>query len=987
MKQILTVFIVMMSLTVFSQQREVTGKVTDDTGQPLMGATLIIKGTTTGTVTDFDGEFAIKAKTGDVISFSYMGVETKNVTVTNLNILNVTLNKSDQMLDEVVVIGYGTQKKKDLTGSVSTVKAVEAYVAPTASLDNALQGRATGVQVTTTSGDPGSSATIRIRGGNSITAGNEPLYVIDGFIGAGDLSTINSNDIESIQILKDASSTAIYGARGTNGVVLVTTKKGKKDKVTINFKTSTGIQQLPNQLDVQTGTEYANWRNSQVAAGSTTLPFDLNNLPGEETNWQDILIHDAPMTDYQLSASGGSENTQYYISAGYLSQDGIVKNTDFERYSMRANIDTRLSKIFKTGVNISLSRTNSNNNNISFNGILQEDPLKPAYDEDGNYTINNFGFDNKNGSNLLAANELIDNETIKSRVLANTYVQAELGKFIWKSTFGGDFSFARINEFTPSTYTVNILQNRLAEGSIDQDTSVGLLNENTLNYSETFGNHSISALGGITFQTSTSESTMQKGKEIPSDGDGVYGLGLAPQDQISMSSGYSENSMFSLLGRLNYSYDDKYLVTATIRRDASSRLGDNNKVGIFPSFALGWKISEESFLKDFSKLDNLKLRTSFGITGNSGIAPFSTLARVSLAGGTSIIDGVPVKGVSQGALANPDLKWETTEQYDLGLEGSFFNGRLTAEVDFYYKKTTDLLLNAAVPNFTGFTTRLVNVGSVENKGIDFTLSGVLVQSEDFKFTTTLNISTNKNKVLNLGINPSLAVSNLGAPANDTSSRLVVGEPVGTFWGAIYDGIDPATGHAIFKDISGPEGVPDGIYSAAYDKTIIGNANPDYYGGIHLDFQYKNFDMNAFFPFSVGNENYNETMLLATETQVNSFSYLRDNMWSAANPDNALFPRVGSSSFNVSNSFYIQDASFFRLGTFQLGYTLPSGTIKAISKCRFYLTGTNLFLIKSKNYLGYDPDVSSYGKNDVKRGFDNLAYPQSRSMLLGLDISL
>ena len=279
MKQILTVFIVMMSLTVFSQQREVTGKVTDDTGQPLMGATLIIKGTTTGTVTDFDGEFAIKAKTGDVISFSYMGVETKNVTVTNLNILNVTLNKSDQMLDEVVVIGYGTQKKKDLTGSVSTVKAVEAYVAPTASLDNALQGRATGVQVTTTSGDPGSSATIRIRGGNSITAGNEPLYVIDGFIGAGDLSTINSNDIESIQILKDASSTAIYGARGTNGVVLVTTKKGKKDKVTINFKTSTGIQQLPNQLDVQTGTEYANWRNSQVAAGSTTLPFDLNNLP------------------------------------------------------------------------------------------------------------------------------------------------------------------------------------------------------------------------------------------------------------------------------------------------------------------------------------------------------------------------------------------------------------------------------------------------------------------------------------------------------------------------------------------------------------------------------------------------------------------------------------------------------------------------------------------------------------------------------------
>ncbi|MBU2929893.1 SusC/RagA family TonB-linked outer membrane protein [Winogradskyella psychrotolerans] len=990
MKQILTTIVFMVSFIVFSQNKTISGTIKDNTGMPLPGASVLEKGTSNGTQSDFDGNFTITvASENSILQVSYVGFTTQDVSVVGIENLSITLQEDSESLDEVVIIGYGTVKKKDLTGAVSSVKAEDAYAAPTASLDNALQGRATGVQVTSSNGTPGSSASIIIRGGNSITGGNEPLYVIDGFVGAGDISTLNPNDIESIQILKDASSTAIYGARGTNGVILVTTKKGKAGKLTVNFKTSAGLQTLPEQIDVQTGREFANFING-TDEDQIDLPFDLDNLPGEETNWQDVLTRTALITDNQLSVSGGSENSQFYLSAGYLNQEGIVIGSGFKRYSLRTNVDTKLSKVFKTGINLSLSRTETDNDDIGgFRNLIREDPLKPVYDSEGNYTMGNFGVSNET-DHLLANAELNQDDTFKDRALINTYIQASLGDFTLKSTFGGDFIYSKRHQFVPSTNPSSIRQGLLGQAGITRFNDVELLNENTINYNHTFGEHSISALAGFTVQTQNRETVVITANDIPSDGVGVNSIELA--DNVIVNSNYSEAHLIGFLGRVNYAFKDKYLFTASIRRDGSSRLGVNNRYKNFPSMAVAWKVSEEPFIQNIESINNLKIRASYGVTGNQGVDPFSTLSTFQTLNTATVIDGVIVPGVIQGNIANPNLGWETTTQFDLGLEVSMFNARFSAELDFYSKKTEDLLLYKGLPSFTGNDATLENAGSLKNKGFDLTLTGVIVDTNDFRWSTTLNVSTYKNEVIELGDNSFLETSSLAAPANDTSSRLIVGEPVGTFWGAVYEGVDPDTGDAIYADISGPDGVPDGVYDPVYDKTVIGDANPDFYGGIQTNFRYKNFDLMAFFPFSVGNENYNEEMFLASETQLNSFSEVRDNMWSYTNQDNALYPRAGSASWNVSSSMYVQDASYFRLGTLQLGYTLPNDLIKGLDKLRVYFTGTNLFLIKSKDYLGFDPDVNTSSSSTATyssalRGFDRIGYPQNRSMVLGLDITL
>ncbi|MBP1840091.1 SusC/RagA family TonB-linked outer membrane protein [Formosa algae] len=987
-KLLTTIFIIMISVSAFSQEKMVTGKVVDNTGMPLSGTTLIIKGTNNGTMTDFDGEYSIEAKSTDVITFSYVGMKTQTVTVGQSSTINITMEEDAAALEEVVVIGYGTVKKKDLAGSVAVVDTENTFAAPVANPQNALQGRAAGVQVTSSSGAPGSSPEIIIRGGNSITGGNSPLYVIDGFVGADNISSLNPNDIESMQVLKDASSTAIYGARGTNGVIIITTKKGKLGKPVVNFRASSGIQSLPDEIDVQNTLELATWFNN-ISPDQTNLPYDLDNLPDTDTNWQKELTREAVMSDYQLSVSGGTEAVKYYVSGGLLNQDGIVKGSGFDRYSLRSNIDFKLSKVFKAGVNIALSRTDKENNTISFTQLLREDPSKPIYDEEGEYWIGTNPILGTETGNLMADALLNDDNTTLDKIFINTYVEGNFfdDKLTWKSTFGGDFIYNKRHRFTPSTNPSFIMNdNQLAQAIINRSNNQEFLNENTLNYSETFGDHSINVLAGASFQTQSSESVTINASDIPSDGVGVNAIQLAPAESVAISSSYSEVHNLGVFGRVSYIYKDRYVFNASLRRDGKSSLGVNEKYENFPSASFAWKVKEESFMQNVDAISDLKFRINYGRTGNSGVSAFSTIANYGIDNNTILVDGVSVPGVYQDEIAKPNLGWEITDQFDAGLEISLFKRRLTAEVDVYYKKTTDLLLAEDVPDFTGKTELLTNIGEVQNKGIDIVLSGIIIDTNDFKWDASLNISTYKNEVIDLGQSTFLSTKNLTAPAVDESSRLMVGQPVGIFWGAKYLGFDPETGDAIFEDISGPDGVPDGVYSGEYDDQVIGNANPDFYGGFQTNFKYKNFDLSAFFAFSVGNETYSEEFFRVNETTLNSFASIRNNMYSVNNTENALYPAVGSNNYDLSSSLYLQDASYLRLSTLQLGYTLPSNLIKGLSKLRLYFTGSNLFLVKSDDYLGFDPDVNTGATGQLQRGFDAIAYPQSRNLLLGIDVS-
>lgn len=989
MKKILTAFMIMLSISAFSQEKTINGTVTDSSGQPLPGTNIIEKGTTNGAQSDFDGNFSMTVKgENSILEISFMGYSKQEVLVGTKNSLTIVLEEDASALDEVVVIGYGTVRKKDLAGAVASVDTDKAFVAPTARVDNALQGRASGVKVTQTSGAPGSNPVVVIRGGNSITGGNSPLYVVDGFVGADNISNLNPNDIESMQVLKDASSTAIYGARGTNGVIIITTKKGKLGKPVVSFKTSAGIQTLPNQIDVQTPYELASWFND-ISPDQNNLPWDLDDLPETETNWQDEMIQDAMISDYQLTVSGGTDAVKYYVSGGYMSQDGIVKGSGFDRYSIRTNVDIKLSKIFKTGMNIALSRTESENNAISFTQLMREDPSKPVYDDEGNYWIGVNPMLGSETGNMMADANLNDDNTTLDKIFINSYIQGGFfdNKLIWKSTFGGDFIYNKRHRFIPSTSPSFIMDgNKLAQARINRSNNQEFLNENTLNFTETWGDHHLNILAGASFQTQNSENISITANEIPSDGVNVYAVQLAPAESVSISSGYSERHYIGFFGRISYIFKDKYIFNASLRRDGASTLGYNERYENFPGVSVAWKINEESFMQNAGSIDDLKLRVNYGRTGNSGVAPFRTIARYGIDGNTILVNGVAIPGVTQTEMAKPDLGWEITDQYDAGLVISMFKSRLTAEVDVYYKKTKDLLLNENTMDFTGFPTTLTNVGSVENKGIDVNLSGILVRSENFKWDLSLNISTVKNEVLDLGQSEYIAGNRLGAPANDESSRLIVGQPVGIFWGANYLGFDPDTGDAIFEDISGPDGVPDGQYDAEYDDQVIGNANPDIYGGFQTNFIYKNFDLGAFFTYSLGNDGYSEEFFRVNEITVNSFASIRNNMYSVNNTENAQYPAFGSQNYDLSSSLYVQDASYLRLTTLQLGYNFQTETMKGLSKLRVYLTGNNLFLIKNNDYVGFDPDVSSGNAGQLERGFDAIGYPQNRSLLLGLDIS-
>jgi TonB-dependent starch-binding outer membrane protein SusC len=987
-------------------QNSVKGTVLDGDGQPVPGATIVIKGTSEFVISDANGAFSIQSKKELPFSLliSSIGFKQQELQIYELpeEPTEVTL-QIDNILDEVVVVGYGTQKRSDLTGSISSVSSA-VLKQPISSVDRALQGTVTGVQVTQTSGQPGGGLSIRIRGGSSIQGGNEPLYVIDGFpvynssTTAGALSgaeinplaSLNPSDIESIDILKDASATAIYGSRGANGVVIITTKKGKADQNTISYDVSVGVQSVIRKIDVLNAKQFASLRNDALY---DTKPADgrfqyltqeqIDGL-GEGTDWQDEAFRDATVQNHQLTLTGGSQKVRYAVSGNYFDQDGIIRNTDFQRYSGRINLDFEATERLKFGTSLTASRSNAH---VAPNGIvlalLTMPPTATVYDPDGKYTLRN-PFENIFSNPIASLNEQT-NTSAASRFLGTAFGEYTLLEGLEvKILFGTDVNAIRENVYIPT----DIYEGSISGGtaSIGQASSSSWLNENTLNYNKEFGKHSINAVVGFTQQEYKRDILRAGSTKFVSN----YTEYNSLQSGATPAIPYSDNTkwgLLSYLGRVNYGYDDRYFITASVRVDGSSRFGKNNKWGSFPSAALSWKITNEKFFTSFpSVISDLKVRASFGATGNQEIGQYQSLSTLNSV--TYIVGGKIVNGFTPSRISNAELGWETTYQFDGGIDIGLLSNRIGLTLDVYHKRTEDLLLSVEIPWTSGQSTALQNYGSVINRGLEIGLNTTNTESS-LIWKTTVNFSLNRNEVASIGD---------GKSDFYLSGNYIVkvGQPLGTFYGTVTDGIlqsdevatkgaltgnaTPKAGDRLYKDISG-----DGKFTTALDRTIIGSTQPDFILGVTNTFAWKGFDLSVLFQGVFGNQilNANKQTLELFNGQQNASTAALDR-WTAENPSTST-PRAKLDPAPVFSDRYVEDGSFLRLKNLTIGYTLPASiTGRAhVSNVRIYLIGQNL--LTWTDYTGFDPEVTS-GNNTVQQGTDSGIYPVSRTVSAGLTLT-
>ena len=1001
----LTLAVTMMLLlagTAFSSAQTVTGNVSADDG-PLPGASVVIKGTTTGVSTDFDGNFTIQADSQSILVFSYIGYAAKEVEVGNQTQINVIL-ELDNQLDEVVVIGYGTTTKSDLTGSVASVSAEEITQVPSSRVDQVLQGRAAGVQVTQASGAPGAGTAIRVRGGNSITGSNEPLWVIDGIVVGTNfnLNNINANDIKSIEILKDASSIAIYGSRGANGVVLLTTKSGRstgtgKPEVSVNIYTS--MQMMPELPDRLTQAEQIAFTNESAEFRSAAAPFPNDPSTYPDNDWVDLTTGPAPIYNADLSISGASENVNYYNSINYFNQEGIVKSSGIEKFIFRSNLDLDLSDKLKTGFRINYSRIKQDNALTSFGGnAFGTLRTQPVYNDDGTYN----GFDDVVGSpfnNPLANFELNTNETFTNNLLATAYLEySPAENWIIRSTFSPEFNNTKRNRFNSSQLPGNLAIGVTDGGTASVRTvaSVGWNNENTIQYNTNFGeDHDLTVLAGASFQKVSTETTEAEAAGITSDATGFNSLGNSDPIRSVVSSGYSGFQIASFFGRINYDYKDKYLLTLVGRTDGSSVFAEGNKYEFYPSIAGAWKISEEEFMQDQNFFTDLKLRASWGRSGNQAIGPYRTLGVLTKANTT--LNGSEVPGLTLGRPSNPGLQWETTTSFDIALEASLFGGRLFTEFNYYQKETNDLLLDVTIPRQTGFTSQLQNVGALENKGWELLVDSKNISNENFRWNTTLTLSANKNKILDLGGQEFIDVV-VDPIIGSGNTRLIVGESVPVYTGVNYLGtwksqeeIDASgltaqvVGGSRFEDLNG-----DGIISTE-DNVVLGSPFPDLIFGFENSFTYKNFDFSFYFQGTTGNEVFNLRMRnhYFNRGETVKFGDLR-NRWTVDNPTSDI-PRAGADSVTNTpvNSEYVEDGSHIRLKTVRLAYNFPTEIFKGVKNATLYLSGSNLLLFSKTRLI--EPEANSFnpGNNqfgNIALGYLDAQYPNPRVITLGLNVT-
>ncbi len=986
--------------------KPITGTIKDADGFPLTGATVIVEGSSIGTTADIDGKFSLDVPDdATALTVSYIGYENQTVDISQGTDFDVVLLESASQLSEIVVVGYGVQQKRDLTGSVSKIDASDLESIPSARVDQMLQGRAPGVQVSAVSGQPGAATSIRIRGGNSIQGNNEPLWVIDGVIVGQDfnLNNINTNDIKSLDILKDATAVSIYGTRGANGVILVTTKDGKgvvggKPKISAGYYR--GNQSMLESTDFLTGPQHAAYSNEDAEFRGAALPFaDPSSVP--DVNWIDQATRSAMVQNFDLSLSGVSSDQKinYYISGNYFDQDGIIRNSGIQKYIFRANLDYELSDWVKTGFRLNASRIRQENSKTGISQLFRDHlPSRAIRDADGVFTVEN-PVSASIQTNPEADLTLRQNHSSVSNLLSTFYVEVSpIEGLTIRSTFSPEINSNKINRFNPGALPQNAVINRGGDAFVSTSSSVGYINENTVSYSTDLGDdHRLNLLAGFTLQKFEIETSSAGSFELSNDITGFNNLGFGSNpNRNEVSSNYNAFQLVSWLGRANYVLKDKYLFTVVGRVDGSSRFAEGNQYGFFPSAAFAWRLSEERFIRDLGIFDALKLRASYGISGSQAIPSYRTLALLNNANTT--FEGNEQAGVILGRPANENLTWETTEQLDVGLEMSFWKGRLALEIDYYTKETRDLLLNVQIPRQTGFVSQLQNLGKLRNNGLELLVNSVNVAQGDFQWSTTLTLSGNRNRVVDLGgvdvidiVDPS--ASGQGGPGG----RLIVGEVAPVFVGVNYLGtwknqaeID-ASG-ILGQDVGGPrfEDISNDGQITEDDLVIQGSPQPDFIYGFQNTLQYKTLSLEIFIQGTSGNEVFNsltQTAFFGRSERTKYASTL--NRWTPENPTSDI-PRAGAVaalSEIPNNSQNIENGSHLRLKNVRLGWDLPikEWGWKGIDNLNVFLAGANLFVLS--DFTLTDPETSMFGRGNVTQGFSQGEYPSARTITGGIKVNL
>ena len=968
-----------------SISREVSGRVLDRDGEPLIGATVLIAGTSMGMITDLDGHYALAVSgNSDKLIFSYLGYKRQEETVGNRQIINVQLELEIDELEELVVVGYGTMKKRDLTGSVASVKGEALNSFMNLNAPSALQGLVTGVHIQRSSGMPGTTMQVRIRGTNSIKGGSEPLWIIDGF--PSDQSTLNVADIESIEVLKDASAAAIYGSRGSNGVIIITTKQARKGGTSVEYNGSMGWSKQIKKLDLMTASEYLQFMNEQqkIATGNDFYTPEQIAAAGRGTDWQDVMFRTGVIQNHSINVNGGNELVQTSLSGSYLDQEGIILANRIRKMSLHANINMNLSKKLKLQSNIIYGHTNWDKNDSSgpnrlasvIGSILGAPATITPYTEDGSYSLMTTDF-LTGGMNPVAYVNEVTSHWYTYRVLANVALEYKPINELTIRLAGNSFSTNnRQDDYTSTKYPGSYGSANIAFGSTTE-----LNGSATATYENTFAKkHKITAMLGSTYDDSVDKSASMSGSEFLTDDTNVFSIGSAGT-RGTPSSNYSKWVILSFLGRLNYVYNNKYLATFTMRADGSSRYSKGQKWGYFPSGALAWRVSEEPFMRNIPSISNLKLRFGYGINGNAAISPYASLDLIT--SGSIVLNKDLVTFYRVSDTYQSALKWETSRQLDAGLDIGFFNDRLRLTADYYIKKTDDLLNTIDMPRSSGYTTSTTNIGSLENRGVEIQIESDILKSTPLKWDINVGASFNRNKVLSLYQGNDMYGASQGVVIITDVVHLVrEGEPLGSFFGYVEDGYNDQ-GRVVYKDLSGTDGVPDGVINAL-DRTIIGNPFPDCILSFNTKWNWKNFQLSAFFYASIGNDIFSLSMAALAHDYQWGISTLREVLydhWTPENP-NAKYPNItaaASSNLRMSDRF-VFDGSYLKMKNIELSYFIPLKKT-GIKQAQVYVSGQDLLTFTK--YPFWDVEINARGGSSaIEQGIDSYNYPGNKSITVG-----